>query len=377
MRRTTPSVLSPKTTTTTTAVTTMTKPREFRDMQSSMEGEMERRRHDWEKEVSVMQADFFDMKTDDVRATEKKEAPTKTVQMSTGTSAKADAERRREDAERGRAEEVKAPEGEEGSSSVVGRVGAGGRDVFDISHAKSLYATSGDGVRRFSIRFDVHGFAPEDVQIETTGSQLTVTAKHLEEAAGGGTNIRSFNRHVEVPRDVDLDSFISYLSDDGILTIEGRVEEEKEEDRRPRYVGAPTPAQPTPYRALHPADPSETSTGEPQIKSSEYGKLLKLVVDIGRDYVAGDITVALSQSRIAIRALHEETVGGRSSTRRFSRDFDLPQPVEGKTVVARLAGNGKLYVGGSLAGNRCHEMVEEALSLEMPLGGKTVKVSLE
>ena len=55
-----PAVVSTKTTRT----TTIPKEQAFADMQRDMEVELEQRRLDWEREISDMQKDFFNMNTE-------------------------------------------------------------------------------------------------------------------------------------------------------------------------------------------------------------------------------------------------------------------------------------------------------------------------
>ena len=172
-------------------------PQSFVHLTKNMESELEKRKQDWEDEVSKMQHDFFQMKTSKNGQKEIGEGKTKVIEM------KAD---------------KNAP-----------RRQRGGAAIFDISHAKTLYCDQADGSKLFKLRFDVKGYEPHEISIKAEGNKLVVTARTEDERSGNKAT-KQFNRQVDIPRGVDPDNLTSYLSADGILSVEAPVEDVSDEE---------------------------------------------------------------------------------------------------------------------------------------------------
>ena len=84
----------------------------------------------------------------------------------------------------------------------------------------------------FQVDLDVHGFAPQDINITVTDDKtLTVSGKHEEKSEDGlNFSSRSFSRSFTIPKDVQVPDFKSKLAKDGkILRIEAPVKREKKE----------------------------------------------------------------------------------------------------------------------------------------------------
>ena len=191
-----------------------TMPQSFRHLTANMESELEKRKSDWESEVSKMQQDFFKMKTRPEPKNKQIMGKTKTVDV-------------------------------QADKNLKPRRKGTGSEIFDISHAKTLYCDQPDGTKLFKLRFDVKGYEPHEIGIKAEGDKLSVTAK-CEESNSGNTAIKQFNRQVDIPRGVDPDNLVSFLSADGILSIEAPVEEfsddeeEDEEEVENIYIDLPT-----------------------------------------------------------------------------------------------------------------------------------------
>ena len=115
--------------------------------------------------------------------------------------------------------------------------------------------------------------------------------------------------------------------------------------------------------------------GDPNIVSTEEGHRLKISVTLGTVYKPEEITVKLLYKKIIVKAVHEEVIAGRSSKSEFSREFDIPGPVEPRTFKAVLSDEGKLAIGGSLSENTNHDAVMALVYCDMPLRGRAVKVT--
>ena len=73
--------------------------------------------------------------------------------------------------------------------------------------------------KKFSVLLDVTNFKPEEIKVKVVGNELSVSAKHESENEGHFTS-RQFNRHFVLPKDVDMSSVMSRLTDEGKLLVE-------------------------------------------------------------------------------------------------------------------------------------------------------------
>lgn len=75
------------------------------------------------------------------------------------------------------------------------------------------------GNKRLALRFDCSQFKPEEIQVKTVDSLLTVHAKHTEESPGRKV-YREFTKSYTLPKDVDPLALKSSLTKDGFLEVE-------------------------------------------------------------------------------------------------------------------------------------------------------------
>ena len=402
-------------------------PQVFVDMQRNMEDELEKRRHDWEKEVEQMQHDFFQLKSKD-----------SSKSLSSGEYSSSP----------GRDRDVAVSS--HMSVNPLKPVGPAGNDIFDISNRKNLYTDMPDGSKMFKMRFDVRGFDPEEISVRADGSKMTVTAKKEEEYGGKNKNTRQYNRQADIPEDVDPDSITSALSPDGILTVEAPVMEgviprgsagtiDYDEplpltgipsqmidfDKPHQFLDSPheyhrvlesfgggggggsgapkgsshhhhqsrhhqsrhSPVHreveevqdgckiitPSKYRQRNNNNESSFRNSDPNVVNTKYGPMLKIEVNIG-DYQPEDVKIALSEHKVSVKAKREETIRGRTSRREFSREFDIPEPIQRRYFKAKLTKDGRLVFGGSFMSNSDHDMVLQTLYNTMPIYGTNVQL---
>lgn len=347
-----PSIVSTKTTRT----TAVPKEQVFADMQRDMEAELEQRRLDWEREISDMQKDFFNMNTESTTSNgggvtvSGSQGPTQVPLLT--------------------------------SERPVTRV----KPPYDVSHAKTSFTDLPDGSQMFRLCFDVRGFDPEDFTITTEEHTLKVSAKRVEESPGSGANTHQFNRQVAIPNNVDPDSLTSYLSPEGVLTLEAPVNGPqtlqtvyKEKSSADSSVLHP-PTYDSVVRTTSPVGLASRSpylyTGSPNIVETDVGRKLQMTVDIGRNYEPEDVQVTLLTRKIVVKARREEKIGTRTSKREFSREFDMPERLENSTVRAKLDSDGQLYIGGSVRDNADHERVTQLVRLDMPIRAKACKTTI-
>merc|ERR1711892_1660660 len=72
----------------------------------------------------------------------------------------------------------------------------------------------------YKILVNVQDFDPEELEIKTTGTTVSVQAKHEEKLSDGRSySTKSFDQSFTLPKGVNPDDISSGLSKDGILTI--------------------------------------------------------------------------------------------------------------------------------------------------------------
>ena len=261
-----------------------------------------------------------------------------------------------------------------------------GKPTYDVSHAKTSFTDLPDGSQMFRLCFDVRGFGAEDFTITTEDDTLKVSAKRVEESSGGGANTHQFNRQVAIPNNVDPDALTSYLSPEGVLTLEAPVTGPQSVQTvfKQRSSADSSVLHPPTYdsvvRSKSPVGLAARSpylyAGSPNIVETDVGRKLQMTVDIGRNYEPEDVQVSLLTRKIVVKAKREEKVGARTSKREFSREFDMPERLENSTVRVKLDSDGVLYIGGSVRDNADHERVLQLVRLDMPIAAKTCKTTI-
>uniref|UniRef100_A0A8C9V6W5 SHSP domain-containing protein n=1 Tax=Scleropages formosus TaxID=113540 RepID=A0A8C9V6W5_SCLFO len=73
---------------------------------------------------------------------------------------------------------------------------------------------------RWAVSLDVNQFAPEEITIKVKEDCLEITGKHDERQEEHGFVSRCFVRKYKLPANVDVEHMTSYLSGDGVLSVE-------------------------------------------------------------------------------------------------------------------------------------------------------------
>lgn len=92
-------------------------------------------------------------------------------------------------------------------------------DWFQQHPTSPLIDHSPTGDKQLKLRFDVHDYLPEEMEVKTVDNKLLVQAKHEEKSANKQV-YREFKREFVLPKGVDPESVSSALSTDGILTVQ-------------------------------------------------------------------------------------------------------------------------------------------------------------
>lgn len=87
-------------------------------------------------------------------------------------------------------------------------------------YASGALVTEDDASRKMKFVVDVGPeFTPDDISVKTIDRKLAVTARH-EERSEGRTSMREFSKEFELPEDVDPNSVVASMTDDGKLILE-------------------------------------------------------------------------------------------------------------------------------------------------------------
>ncbi|KAL4636080.1 retinitis pigmentosa 1-like 1 protein [Arapaima gigas] len=73
---------------------------------------------------------------------------------------------------------------------------------------------------RWTVSLDINQFAPEEITIKLKEGYLEITGKHDERQDEHGFVSRCFIRRYKLPANADLEHITSYLSGDGVLSVE-------------------------------------------------------------------------------------------------------------------------------------------------------------
>lgn len=136
-------------------------------------------------------------------------------------------------------------------------------------------------------------------------------------------------------------------------------------------------------RGVRGSTSSILSTGSGSATSSvadtPYGRKWIMSVDVG-SFAASDIEVVLQSAArtVLVQAKREKasTSGSHVIRSEFSRHFDVDTDIAPQSLRAALAPDGLLYLGASCSSNEDHDVVRDAILLDMPSNSQLVKVNV-
>ena len=107
----------------------------------------------------------------------------------------------------------------------LSRLGGGASSSLSQNHHhqhKSFVEEDDMGRKKYKMQFEIGDFKPAEIQVRTEGRQLVVKGER-EYKAGSAVESKQFNREITLPDFVEPTSVVSFLSDDGVLTVEAPV----------------------------------------------------------------------------------------------------------------------------------------------------------
>lgn len=106
-----------------------------------------------------------------------------------------------------------------GQLSAVDGSGAPSFQLEDMMRS-SIVQSDANNIKSLRLRFDVHDYAPEEVEVTTTDDKVMVHARHVGKKDGMSV-VREFTREFSVPGGIDPEALQTTLSADGVLTVTG------------------------------------------------------------------------------------------------------------------------------------------------------------
>ena len=256
----------------------------------------------------------------------------------------------------------------------------GSTEVLNVEEMRSLYQKDEETERLvFKMRFDVKDFEKQSVGVVKESDRIVVSAYIKDDDVPDSKE--NFVRKIKLPHDVDSTNIKSFLTKDGILTIEAHSSR--------KHLPCPkTPTNPN-------ASPMHLSTSAMSTSKSAYSvfsdtgnkpptlpkpnlptfnkingvKHLLLVVQIGTEFDPRDVLVqANSASSIKVKAKHTEVTKERYCKHKFNRDYELPEKIIPISLRAGLRTDGLLIVAALGKGE---SMMDNSISLKSLYMGHT------
>lgn len=226
-------------------------------------------------------------------------------------------------------------------------------NVDKIEHLNTAYEADPFGNQRFSVRFDVSEFRPEEIQVKVQDNKLTVNARH-EDKSPKSSVTKEYSRQVDIPSNVDQEKLQCLLSKDGILTVDGPVKDQLMTQNKMLPIQHSPSATPnnqvaTITTSSPPAKPLEVATAvkNPIITEPDGSRKLRLSVDVG-EFKPDEIVVKTADRKLIVHAEHEEKLSGRTMHKEFNKEYELPESVDQSAITAYIGEEGKLFVEAPL-----------------------------
>ncbi|CAD5113405.1 DgyrCDS2577 [Dimorphilus gyrociliatus] len=241
----------------------------------------------------------------------------------------------------------------------------GSTDVLDVKRMKTLFLEYPSGGRFFKLRFDMEDYDKDTININVDGDRIVVRATKEDDTYPQERS--SFVRKIEKPRDVDISKLRSFLTSDGVLIIEAPMPPRslniKKFHHSPSTISRCRSSPPSSPTNSSPQTPSHLLKPNIPTFSGQNGeRRMSLLIEIGKCFKPKEIAVQILKSdRIMVRAKHEEKTKELQSKSKFSKDYDLSEPIERYTLRAGLTEDGRLLIG---ALGKNHDAITKLAAVE-------------
>jgi HSP20 family molecular chaperone IbpA len=214
-----------------------------------------------------------------------------------------------------------------------------------LGFLKDIYELGDDGQVHFKARFNVTGFAPEDIKVTASKNRLNILAKSHEKTPTSEKR-RELCRTIYLPSSVDHDQLKCHFMSDGVLSVEAPL-------RGPDYEKLT-------FDKDHHLSirPHATSEGQHKEKAmvpkptGHYGvtmlpdgdrKKLHVEFPVEKCFDGKNISVRTEANELVVTGTQEvvEGTGPNRSVHRkeFSRSYTIPETVDPMSINAQLIDN--------------------------------------
>lgn len=200
------------------------------------------------------------------------------------------------------------------------------------------YERGADGSLHFLAQFDVQPFHQDDVHVTIRDGQIVVTAVK-EQRTGTSSTLKQVTKTVELPRGAKEALISASISADSILLVDVPVSSAGHGISSTNTLSGSS-------GTISLATPSTTSgtTGRgsqlssptPSYTISKTKPKFHVEIPVGSDYQPDEIQVRTLNNRVYVSARHEEKLSNRSTFREFSKEYDIPELIDPKSISARL-----------------------------------------
>ncbi|KAF8566469.1 hypothetical protein P879_01764 [Paragonimus westermani] len=229
------------------------------------------------------------------------------------------------------------------------------READDLSsdpldYLKDAYELGEDGRVHFKVRFNVEGYGPEDIQVNTSEHGLTVHAKKSVKDETG-TRTRGYFRTIYLPPSIDKDHFQAHMTEDGVLTLETPVTTKLHNavtfNRDHQLALKPLSEAEVKQRESteHELALKPTGTIGPTVIKDETtgGEKLHVEIPIEPEFTADDLCVRMDANRVIVSG-RKQCVDKTGSSKgdhvkEFSRSYEIPETVDTFSINTQLHGN--------------------------------------
>ena len=210
------------------------------------------------------------------------------------------------------------------------------------------YERGVDGNLHFLAQFDVRRFHQDDVHVAVRDGQIIVSAI-AESRVGTSSTSKQVTRTIDLPKGSKEADITASINIHNTLLID---------------VPIGSNVQNLPFNRTHSSSGMSGITSTSNLSESKRSTQLlttptasflsshskfnfHVEVPVGSDYHPEEIQIRTLNNRIYVNARHEEKQSNRSTFREFSKEYDIPEHIDPKTIIARLE-HGILHLEGTL-----------------------------
>ncbi|VDL29782.1 unnamed protein product [Hymenolepis diminuta] len=200
------------------------------------------------------------------------------------------------------------------------------------------YERGVDESLHFLAQFDVQPFHQEDVHVTIRDGQIVVTAVR-ERRIGTSSTSKQVTRTVDLPKGAQETLISASISADNILLVDVPIGSTSHGlssyntisgSSGTNSLTTPSTISGTTGRGSHLSSPT------PSYIITKAKPKFHVEIPVGSDYQPDEIQIRTLNNRIYVSARHEEKLSNRSTFREFSKEYDIPEHIDPKSISARL-----------------------------------------